>query len=578
MTTLWDRIQIVRCISKPVVLIDGLEVRRTKPATSFLYFPPSSVRVRSLSVGLTTSPRTVFLMKRLFSKHATRSVLCSWRRHGWSTWATVLALTSVSVPVAAWNFLPSFMSGESTPNFVTAEVTIGPFLNRVLEQGEVESSSSVEVRCEVRSRNSSGTNILEIVPEGTRVQAGDFLIQLDASALNQELIQQQIVVSGSESMLIEAQTAFAAANLALEEYEEGTLKEQRETLEGALVVANENKRRAEEYLEYSRKLAERGYVSQVQLDADRFALDKAAKEQDVAGTKLRVLEKYTRKKLLNQLQSDIKTAKAKLAAREKTYELDKLKLEEIEQQIGKCRIVAPSAGQVVYANDPRRSNNGELLIAEGLPVRERQILVRLPDPTRMRTLAKVHESRISLVRKGIAAEIVTDALAERTLTGIVNTVSEYPLPSTSVYTSHIKEYAVEIEIHAPPPELRPGMSAQVNLIVEHLDSAIQIPIGAAIARGDQYFCAIPKDDGAFETREIKVGSSNDSVIVVTEHLQVGEKVVLNPSDDLLKKLELPEVAPVNVPSAEVLAAEKAAEAAAAQRESDKQNSKKRTKR
>ena len=56
------------------------------------------------------------------------------------------------------------MSGEATPTYLTAEVTIGPFLNRVLEQGEVESSSSVEVRCEVRSRNSSGTNILEIVP------------------------------------------------------------------------------------------------------------------------------------------------------------------------------------------------------------------------------------------------------------------------------------------------------------------------------------------------------------------------------------------------------------------------------
>ncbi len=473
------------------------------------------------------------------------------------------------------------MTGESTPTFLTSEVTIGPFLNRVLEQGEIESSSSVEVRCEVRSRNSSGTNILEIVAEGTRVNQGDFLIELDDSALRQELIQQQIVVSGSESMLIEAQTAFVASNLALEEYEEGTLKEQRETLEGALVVANENKRRAEEYLEYSRKLAERGYVSQVQLDADKFAVDKAVKEHDVAQTKLKVLDKYTRKKMLNQLQADIKTAKAKLSAREKTYELDKLKLDEIQQQIAKCKIHAPVAGQVVYANDPRRSNNGELLIAEGLPVRERQILVRLPDPTRMRVLAKVHESRISLVKKGITAEIVTDALADRTLTGTVSSVSEYPLPSTSVYTSHIKEYAVEIDIHSPPPELRPGMSSQVNLLVEHQDSAIQIPIGAAIARGEQFFVAIPKEDGSFETREIKVGSSNDTSIIVTEHLQVGEKVVLNANEEVLKKLDLPEVAPVNTPSPEALAAEQAAAAAAAAatqtREAEKTNAKKRSK-
>lgn len=469
------------------------------------------------------------------------------------------------------------MSGEPTPTYLTAEVTIGPFLNRILEPGDIESSSSVEVRCEVRSRNSSGTNILEIVPEGTRVKEGDFLIELDDSALQQELIQQQIVVSGSESMLIEAQTAFTASSLALEEYEEGTLKEQRETLEGALVVANENKRRAEEYLEYSRKLAERGYVSQVQLDADKFAVEKAGKELDVADTKLKVLDKYTRKKMLNQLQADIKTAKAKLSAREKTYQLDKLRLDEIQTQISKCKIYAPAAGQVVYANDPRRSNNGELLIAEGLPVRERQILVRLPDPTRMRVMAKVHESRISLVRKGITAEIVTDALADRTLTGTVSSVSEYPLPSTSVYTSHIKEYSVEIDIHSPPPELRPGMSSQVNLLVEHQDSAIQIPIGAAIARGDQFFVAIPHEDGTFETREIKVGSSNDTNIIVTEHLQVGEKVVLNAGEDVLKKLDLPEVTPVNKPSAEALAAEQAAATATQAREAEKANAKKRAK-
>lgn len=499
-------------------------------------------------------------MKRLISNRAAHAACPLGRRAGWSSWATVLILTSlsVSVPVAAWSFLPSFMSGEATPTYLTAEVTIGPFLNRVLEQGEVESSSSVEVRCEVRSRNSSGTNILEIVPEGTRVKQGEFLIELDDSALRQELIQQQIVVSGSESMLIEARTAFTAANLALEEYEGGTLKEQRETLLGALFVADENKRRADEYLEYSRKLAERGYVSQVQLDADKFAVKKAEKEQEVAQTKLQSLDKYTRRKMTNQLQADIQTAKAKLNAREKTFELDKLKLDEIEQQIAKCKIVAPVAGQVVYANDPRRSNNGELLIAEGLPVRERQILVRLPDPTRMRVLAKVHESRVSLVKKGITAEIVTDALADRTLTGTVASVSEYPLPSTSVYTSHIKEYAVEIEIHSPPEDLRPGMSSQVNLLVEHLDSVIQIPIGAAIARGDQFFCAVPKEDGTFETREIKVGSSNDTSIIVTEHLQVGEKVVLNPAEEILKKLDLPEVAPVNTLSPEALAAEQAA--------------------
>ncbi len=479
-----------------------------------------------------------------------------WHQHrrGWSVWATLIALVGIASSLAAaWKMLPDFFSGETSPNVLTTEVTLGPFINRVLEQGEIESSSSVEVRCEVRSRNSSGTNILEIVPEGTRVKAGDFLIRLDDSALKTELTQQQITCSGSESQAIEAEAASSNAVLALNEYEEGTFREQKETLESAFVVTNENQRRSEEYLAFSRKLAERGYVSEVQLEADKFAVDKASKEFDLAQTKLDVLEKFTKKKMLTLLKAEIRTTRAKLDARQKTWQLDKQRLKEVEEQIAKCVIHAPSAGQVVYANDANRARSStEMLIAEGTPVRERQMLIRLPDPNRMRVLAKVHESRISQVVKGLTVEIVTDALPDHPLTGFVSVVSEYPIPSPSVYTAHIKEYAVEIEIHNPPPQLRPGMSAQVDILVEHQDSQLQIPIDAAIARGDKYFVAIPHDDGTFETREIKVGSANDAILTIREGVEVGQKVVLNHAE-IKDKIKLPELKlttpPINGPVA-----------------------------
>lgn len=463
-------------------------------------------------------------------------------RGGWSTWATVVALVGITAPlVAAWKLLPNFLSSETTPKVLTAEVTQGPFVNRVLEQGEIESSSSVEVRCEVRSRNSAGTNILEIVPEGTRVKEGDFLVRLDDSALKMELTQQQITCSGSESQAIEAEASLSNAQLALSEYEQGTFREQEETLEGALKVANENMRRAEEYLTFSRKLAERGYVSDVQLEADKFAVEKAEKELDVAQTKLDVLRNFTKKKMLTQLKADIQTSRAKLDAKQKTWQLDKQRLKEIEEQIAKCVIHAPTAGQVVYANDANRGrSNGEMLIAEGTPVRERQLLIRLPDPNKMRVLAKVHESRINLVRKGLNTDVSTDAIPDHSLAGLVSMVSEYPIPSPSVYTAHIKEYAVEIEIQNPPPQLRPGMSAQVDILVEHQESQLQIPIDATIARGDKYFVAIPHEDGSFETREIKVGHANDASITVREGLEAGQKIVLNHAE-IKDKLVLPEL-------------------------------------
>ena len=451
-------------------------------------------------------------------------------RRGASVWAVVLTLALVSIPAAIWSSVTDWFSSEPAPDYLTAEVTIGPFVHDVVEHGEIESSSNVEVRCGVRARSSSGINILEIVPEGSRVEAGDFLVKLDDAALQTELIQQQIVVTTSQAQVIEAQAAFDSAGLALKEYESGTFLEQEEQLESALFVAQENVRRAEEYLQYSQRLAERGYIPEVQLEADRFAVEKAKKEREVAETKLKVLRFFTREKMLTGLKADVATAKARLDSRTKTLQLDQVRLKEIEEQIKNCVMTAPVAGQVVHANDrDRRGSSGDLLIEEGRPVRERQVLIRLPDPTKMRVIAKVHESRISHVALGTPAKIVLDALPELDLNGRVVTVSEYPLPSITIYTAHIKEYAVEIDIVDPPEGLRPGMSAQVSIAVARESEAILVPIQAVIERAGRHFAAILQSDGATETREVTIGHVNEEAVVILDGLSAGENVILTPS-------------------------------------------------
>lgn len=451
-------------------------------------------------------------------------------RRGASVWAVVLTLALVSIPAAIWSPVTDWFSGEPDPDYLTAEVTIGPFVHDVVEHGEIESSSNLEVRCGVRSRSSSGINILEIVPEGSRVEAGDFLVKLDDAALQTELIQQQIVVTNSQAQVIEAKAAFDSAGLALKEYESGTFLEQEEQLESSLFVAQENVRRAEEYLQYSQRLAERGYIPEVQLEADRFAVEKAKKEREVADTKLKVLRMFTREKMLTGLKADIATAKARLDSRTKTLQLDEVRLKEIEEQIRKCVMTAPVAGQVVHANDrDRRGSSGDLLIEEGRPVRERQVLIRLPDPTKMRVIAKVHESRISHVALGTPAKIVLDALPDLDLNGRVVTVSEYPLPSITVYTAHIKEYAVEVDIIDPPEGLRPGMSAQVSIAVAREAEAMLVPIQAVVERAGRHFAAVLQDDGATETREVTIGYVNEEAVVILKGLSAGENVILTPS-------------------------------------------------
>lgn len=265
--------------------------------------------------------------------------------------ALIVGLVLVGIVLAGAWYLISNGSQNSTETVpLTTAVEFGPFVDEVIESGEVESSSNVEIRCEVQSRSSAGTTILEIVPEGAYVEEGDFLVKLDDAVLQTELLQQEIVCNNSHSLLIDAQADVEAAKLEQEEYGSGTFKQEKEQLESAEFVAQENLRRAEEYLRYSEQLAERGYVSEVQLEADRFAVEKAIKELAVARTRLEVLTNFTKRKMLNRLEAAVQTAETRLKSRQSTYDLDKARLDKIKDQLTKCEIRATASGQVVYAN------------------------------------------------------------------------------------------------------------------------------------------------------------------------------------------------------------------------------------
>jgi RND family efflux transporter MFP subunit len=415
---------------------------------------------------------------------------------------------------AAWNSEPA--------GPLLTEAKAGVFVQEVVERGEVESSSNVEIRCEVQSRQVAGTPIIEIVAEGSYVKEGDFLVKLDDAGLQAELVQQQITANTSRSMVVEAQADFDAAKLALDEYESGTFRQEEGAMEGDQFVARENLRRAEEYLRYSQKLAQRGYVTEVQLEADRFAVEKARKELESSTTKLEVLRRFTKVKTLNRLKAGLETAEAKLRARKNSFALDEERLKNLEDQLAKCVIRAPSSGQVVYANPA----TGDPVIAEGKMVRERQLIIRLPDPKRMQVNARVNESRIDRVKVGMLTRVRLDAFPSMELMGRVRSVSEYPLPQASVY-SLTKEYGAEVDIEDPPAGVRTGMTAQVSIEVQRLEEALQIPIQAVLERGDRFFCLMPVKNGLVP-REVAVGASNDQNVVVEDGLAAGDKVLLAP--------------------------------------------------
>lgn len=448
----------------------------------------------------------------------------------------------------AWYFLGG---EEEIVPLKTVEVGRGVFVHEISDKGELQSAENLEIKCQVETGREGVTIIQLPFKEGDHVEKGDLIAVLDSSALENELSTQQIQANTSQAVYIQSQNLYETAKIALEEYQDGTFRQERELIESEIFVAEENLKRGQEYYEYSKKLNALGYVTEVQLQADKFAVDKARKELDTAKTKLSVLENYTKAKMVMTLKSEIRSAEAKMMADKESYDLELKKLKFLEEQISRCKIYSPAAGELVYANESDRRGNPENVIEELAAVRENQTLFWLPDKTQMQVRVKVNESRIGRIEPGMPAVVNVEARWGEVLRGRVVRVDTYPVPQ-HWSASSVREYYVYVALDNAPLDLRPGFSTQVKITVNRLDDAIQIPIQSVLNHGEKHYCAVKTPGGSYALREITVGASNDLKVVVTDGLQDGEMVVHNRAD-IVKHFKLPEIGNAIVDQRETLA-------------------------
>lgn len=463
-------------------------------------------------------------------------------RTGASTLGTLLAVVVILAGTAgagAW-WWTSAEDGNDITNAILHEVKRDEFVLNVIERGEILSSGVTEIRSLVKSKNTTGTAILRIVPEGTEVKEGDFLVELDSSVLNEELISQQVLCNTAQAAVIEAKNLYETALIAKQEYLEGTYVQERQTIESEVFVAEENLNRAKEYFEYSKKLAAKGYVNELQLEADRFAVEKSEKELDAARTKLKVLDEFTKTKTVKQLESDILIAKAQWEAQKNSYELELEKLNDTKDQIAKCMILAPSDGTVMYAHERDRRGNEDFIVEEGAVVRERQPIIKLPDPSSMQVEISVNESLVQFVKKEMPAKIAPVGMGDVVLKGLVKTVNQYAEPS-GWRKANVKDYKAFVEIEETVPELRPGMTAAVTIQCAYLPNVIEVPIQAVYAHGKDFYSFTYGEQGWNAVR-VECGPTNDKFIVIHEGLEEGDLVVLNPRSHL-DKVNLPDLPP-----------------------------------
>ena len=459
--------------------------------------------------------------------------------------------------VGGWVLASSVTGGESADvadEKMTIFVTKGPIQVRVTEDGEVESAKPVLLKCLV----SGGSQILEIVPDGTRivakgepkqdptdVEVGDQLVKLDDSKIKDALDKQRITVGNAQTQLIQAEKDLAVAKISITEYEQGTFVQELQGLDAEVTIAMENLRGVQNQYDYTQKMFRKGFVTKLQLEADEFAVKRSKLELQQSETKRTVLLNFTKAKMLEDFRSNVKTATQAVTQKQSALELEKRALERIGEQFANCVIVAPQPGMVVYHNERSRYGRSQTAqIEEGATVREHQAIVKLPDFTRMQVKVNVHESKVQQVAVGDRA-LLTIQGYKNPLKGKVIEIANQP-ETTSWYQAKVKEYATIVKIDEIPEGMVPGMSAEVVIDVERRDALLRLPVESVIEIGGKYFAWESGRDG-YTRRELTVAKSqkgdnrilsDNKFIGVEKGVAEGDEIVLNPRDVVPEAKEL----------------------------------------
>ncbi|MGH7456787.1 MAG: efflux RND transporter periplasmic adaptor subunit, partial [bacterium] len=321
-----------------------------------------------------------------------------------------------------------------------AKVRKDTLLVELVETGEVGAVNSTIVSAPPIW--SQDLQIIDMVPEGTRVDSGAVLVQLDRASLLTKLAATQTELDGHRADLRKMRTE-----------QQARISEMK---------------RSGEMADYTLKL------SHVQLEQLQY--ESASRREN---GKLEVLK----------AEIALKESKTKLEAQAIIHDAEEKKqllkilqsqgqVNEINRQLNQLTLRAPISGLAVYHPDWNGSKP-----AIGEKVRPGRGIIDLPDLSRMQVKIRVNEIDAARLLPSQAAQITLDAFPSKQFRGRL--VSTTKIAAIKEENSQVRVFETIVHIAESDSLLKPGMTAQVKLQLDVLPDATIIPIGCVFEVGGQ---------------------------------------------------------------------------------------------
>ncbi len=372
---------------------------------------------------------------------------------------------------------------------IRVPVLHGDFEVSVYTSGELEAKNSENIVGPSRLRQVGvhSAQIAELIPEGTVVEAGDWVATLDRTDISNRILDRETELERLETSYIQTKldTTMDLRNARNE-----------------LINLQFNYEEAKITLEQSQ------YEPPATIRQAEINLEKAGRAYDQA------LHNY-----------ELRRQQAEARMQEITAQLNQLRrrYNDLLSVMEEFEIFAPMSGMVIYRRnwDGTRFGVGSQISAWDNTV------ATLPDFSVMMSRTYVNEIDISKVRINQPAEVVVDAFPELTFTGFVTEVANIGEQRPN---QDARVFEVKIQINESDTIMRPAMTTKNTIITHVEEDVLYIPI-EGIHANDTISYVYMDGGGRVSRKQVITGMRNDNQIIIREGLKKGDMIHLTVPPD-----------------------------------------------
>lgn len=473
--------------------------------------------------------------------------------------SAILVVCVAAAAVAVWAIPKSgSQDNKSLGAGALYEVSRGYFEITVPTSGELSALEQVNVH------NALELNavIIELVDEGSKVEAGDVLLRLNDESIRNAIRDAQDGVTTSvntldgstanllilkkkrDSELAVKQLAVDLATLALMAWQEGELVGTRLSHALEVQTAEKNYQRLLKKHESSLRLYEQKFLSKDELDQDNIALLNAEATLKKAKLGSTIYENYNLQiekqqkesglqqakdeleRAVERLASEIRSAESNVLAAQKKLANKQEGLQKLEDQLNMCVVTSPANGMVVYASSlgEGRQREGEP-VGVGKKLYRNELVMIIPNTDQMVAEVKVNEALSGLIQKSQKATITCDAFPDEVFWGEVTSVGV--LASGGGWRDpNRRDYTINVLLTEPNSVgLKPSMRCSAEILVGTVEDSLFVPIHALHRKQGIVWVWIQKD-GGFAQQAVTIGQFSESFTVILDGLVEGDTILL----------------------------------------------------